>query len=59
MSQPRPTLVIRGGRPLGGLVTDISIENGVIAAVGADVAGEGVEVVDARGLIVLLSLIHI
>ena len=59
MSQPRPTLVIRGGRPLGELVTDISIENGVIAAVGADVAGEGVEVVDARGLIVLPGLVDL
>ena len=51
--------VIQGARPLGGEPTDISIRDGVIAAVGPGVVAPGVQVLDANGLIALPGLVDL
>lgn len=57
-------LLIQGGRvidPSQGLdtIADILIENGTIAAVGANLAAAGAEVVNAKGLVVTPGLVDI
>lgn len=49
--------VIKGARILGGEPADILIEDGVITAIGADLAGD--ETVDAAGLIALPGLVDL
>ena len=51
--------VIRGARPLGGEPADISIRDGVIAAIGPGVVAPGVQVLDAAGLIALPGLVDL
>jgi len=51
--------LIKGARPLGGAATDLLLRDGVIAAIGADAAGNGGEVVDADGLIALPGLVDL
>ena len=51
--------LIKGARPLGGAATDLLLRDGVIAAIGADTAGNGGEVVDADGLIALPGLVDL
>jgi dihydroorotase len=57
-------LVIKGGRVIdpsagGDAVRDVAIAGGRIAAVGADIAGDATETIDARGKIVTPGLIDI
>lgn len=55
----RPDLVIRGGDvilPSGRAVADIAVTAGAISAIGSDL-GDAVEVIDARGLVVLPGLV--
>ena len=51
--------VIRGARPLGGEPADISIRDGMIAAIGPSVVAPGVQVLDAAGLIALPGLVDL
>ncbi|MCX6395202.1 MAG: dihydroorotase [Propionibacteriales bacterium] len=54
------TYLIRNARILGDAPVDIAIEDGTIAAVGSDLAvTDGVEVVDATGLIALPGLVDL
>ncbi len=52
------TLLIRNGRPMGGAAADVLIENGRIAAIGADLAGPGIAIEDAGGALVLPGLVE-
>jgi dihydroorotase len=57
-------LVIKGGRVIdpsagGDAVRDVAIAGGRIAGVGADIAGDATETIDARGKIVTPGLIDI
>ncbi len=63
-AQNRYDLIIRGGRvidPSAGLdaIRDIAIARGRIAAIGAAIPGDGAEVIDARGTLVVPGLIDI
>ncbi|MFL6060719.1 MAG: dihydroorotase [Marmoricola sp.] len=51
--------LLTGARILGGDPTDILISDGVVAGVGAGLAAEGAEVVDATGLIALPGLVDL
>ncbi|MEV5574655.1 dihydroorotase [Spirillospora sp. NPDC052269] len=51
--------VIKGARILGGDPADILVRDGVIAEIGPDLAAEGVEVVEAAGLIALPGLVDL
>lgn len=56
MAEPTYDTVIRGGTvvaPNRTGQTDVAITDGVIAAIGPDLAGDGAEVIDAQGLLVL------
>ena len=60
MSDNSNKYLIRGARILGGEPASIRVENGVIAAVGADLPEEaGVTVIDAAGLIALPGLVDL
>jgi cytosine/adenosine deaminase-related metal-dependent hydrolase len=53
------SLLLRGGRPLGGAPADILVENGVIAAIGPGLAAPpGVAVEEAGGALVLPGLVE-
>ena len=54
-----PDWVIRGARPLGGQPADISIRDGVIAAIGQGVTAPGVQVLEAAGLVALPGLVDL
>ncbi|MEZ0579966.1 dihydroorotase [Nocardioides sp. MH1] len=51
--------LIKNARILGGEPTDLLIEDGKVAAIGAGLAGEGAEVVEADGLIALPGLVDL
>ncbi len=51
-------MLIRGGRPWGGTITDLAVREGRIAELGPDLpARPGDEVVDARGCLILPGLV--
>ena len=51
-------MLIRGGRPWGGTITDLAVREGRIAELGHDLpARPGDEVVDARGCLILPGLV--
>ena len=51
--------LIQGASILGGEPTDLLLRDGVIAEIGSGLATEGVEVVDASGLIALPGLVDL
>ena len=53
------TYLVKGVRPLGGDATDLLLEDGVIAGIGAGRSADGAEVVDATGLIALPGLVDL
>ncbi|CAN5485732.1 dihydroorotase [soil metagenome] len=63
-SEPNPLpVLLRGGRPLGGPATDLLLDEGAIAAIGADATSragaEVIEVVEADGLVILPGLVDL
>ncbi|MGZ4633233.1 MAG: dihydroorotase, partial [Actinomycetes bacterium] len=53
------TYVVTGARVLGGEATDLVLEAGVIAEIGAGLSRDGAEVVDAAGLVALPGLVDL
>ena len=53
------TYLIKNARILGGEPTDLLLEDGVIAAIGADLDADGAEVVEAEGLVALPGLVDL
>ncbi|HZJ07670.1 MAG TPA: dihydroorotase [Nocardioidaceae bacterium] len=51
--------LVRNARVLGGAPTDLLLRDGVVAAVGSDLAADGAEVVDADGLVALPGLVDL
>jgi dihydroorotase len=51
--------LLKGVRVLGGEPTDLLIRDGLIAALGPDLAADGAEVVDAAGLVALPGLVDL
>jgi len=54
-----PTWLVRGARPLGGDPTDLLLQDGVVAEVGAGLTAAGAEVIDADGLVALPGLVDL
>jgi len=59
VSATNPTVLLRGGRILGGAAADILVRDATIADVGVDISSSGAEVVDADGLVVLPGLVDL
>ena len=56
---PGAPLLLRNGRPLGGALADVLVTDGVIAAIGANLAAPaGAAVEDAGGALVLPGLVE-
>ncbi|QCB93629.1 dihydroorotase [Cellulomonas shaoxiangyii] len=53
------TYLLRGVAPLGGDRTDVRVEDGVVAALGADASSDGATVVDGDGLVLLPGLVDL
>lgn len=53
------TYLLRGVAPLGGDRTDVRVEDGVVAALGADASADGATVVDGDGLVLLPGLVDL
>jgi dihydroorotase len=51
--------LIKGVSLLGGEATDLLLEDGVVAAIGAGLGADGAEVVDATGLVALPGLVDL
>ena len=51
--------LIKGAAVLGGAPTDLLLEDGTIAEVGAGLSAQGAEVVDADGLVALPGLVDL
>ena len=51
--------LIKAARILGGEPTDLLLEDGVIAEIGSDLSTEGVEIIDAEGLVALPGLVDL
>ena len=52
-------IVLRNVRPLGGANVDVLIDNGVIAAVGADLPVDEVHIVDGKGAVLLPGFVDL
>ena len=53
------TYLIKGAAILGGEPTDLLLRDGTIAEIGADLAADGAEVIDATGLVALPGLVDL
>ncbi len=51
------SVVLKGAKPLGGAATDVLVEDGVIAQVGAKLSGD--EVIEADGLVLLPGFVDL
>ena len=52
-------IVLRNVRPLGGANVDVLIDNGVIAAIGADLPVDEVHIVDGKGAVLLPGFVDL
>jgi dihydroorotase len=52
-------IVIRGSAPLGGTPVDVRIDDGLITAIGAGLATDDADVLDASGLVLLPGLVDL